>query len=408
MSASKAHPVVFSLLMFPFGAVAGFVSVALAFLGPKYGLSSLETASLGAAGSFVHMWKFAWAPIADTTLTRRTWYLLSTACCAAAILATSAVPLSQATLPLLTLVIAVMNVATTVMGMAVEGLLAHLVEDDDRGRFGGWFQAGNLGGYGIGGGAGLYLLETLPAAWMAGALLAVVFLLCAAPLLRLPDVPAERRDGGLLAAVTGAVGEVPAMLRRREGRIAGILCLLPIGTGAAAGVLAQSDVAAQWGAGAGEVAVVSGWLNGGLSAVGCVIGGDLCGRYRARNVYASVGALLAFTAIGMAAAPMTPLTFVLGNLSYAFVTGLAFAAYTGFVLEAIGQGAAATKYNAFSALANTPIWYMGLALGAMMDARGTTAMLWLEAGAAFVGLGVLGFVVWGLPSDREPSSATMG
>jgi len=39
-------------------------------------------------------------------------------------------------------------------------------------------------------------------------------------------------------------------------------------------------------------------------------------------------------------------------------TGLTYAGFSAFVLEAIGKGAAATKYNVFASLSNAPIYYM--------------------------------------------------
>ena len=43
---------------------------------------------------------------------------------------------------------------------------------DQEGRASGWFQAGNLGGNGSAAAPGLWLAETLPDPWMAGAALA--------------------------------------------------------------------------------------------------------------------------------------------------------------------------------------------------------------------------------------------
>ena len=44
--------------------------------------------------------------------------------------------------------------ASTIIGMAVESLIAHSTPDEQKGRAAGWFQAGNLGGGGLGFGAG--------------------------------------------------------------------------------------------------------------------------------------------------------------------------------------------------------------------------------------------------------------
>ena len=163
-------------------------------------------------------------------------------------------------------------------------------------------------------------------------------------------------------------------------------------------------MAAYWSVSADTVALVNGALNGGISALGCLAGGALCLRYSSRRVYAAVGLLMAGVALAMAFTPFVPASFVVYNLAYAFVTGLAYAAFTGFVLDAIGKGAAATKYSAFASISNAPITYMGLILAAVETRRGPQWMLAAEAVAGIVGL----VVVLGLASllpRREAATA---
>ncbi|MFN7143457.1 MAG: MFS transporter [Myxococcota bacterium] len=390
MSTRAPHPFLYTLLILPFGAIGGFVGVALGFLATTKGLSVEDAATLVAVGMVPHTWKFVWAPVADTTLSRRTWYLLSVALCALGVFALSVIPLEKGNLPLLQAVIFVANLASTTLGMAVEGMMAHLTPEERRGQAGGWFQAGNLGGNGVGGGFALWLLTHVQAAWVTGAVLAGIFLACAAPLLRLPDVPRDARTEGVGAAMLGAVKDLFGLLRARAGLFAAVLCFLPISTGAALGVLAQAEIAAAWGAGAEEVGLVNGLLAGLVMAVGSLAGGELCARFDSRKVYAAVGALMASVALGMAATPLTPTMFVAWGMVYSFATGLAYAAFTGFVLQVIGTSAAATKYNTFASLSNVPIMYMGLVLAWATTRWGGQGMLVVEAVAGAVGLVVLG------------------
>lgn len=404
MTAAKApHPFLYTLLIVPFGAVGGFVTAGLGHLGNKAGVSIEEVATLTAVGMLPHTWKFVWAPVADTTLGRRSWYLLSLLLCALGTFAMGAVPLASANLHLLQGVIFVTNLATTTLGMAVEGTMAHLTPTEERGRVGGWFQAGNLGGAGLGGGLGLTMLVQLPAPWMAGAVLALLFLACGAVLLRLPDVPRDHSDEGPVAAMVDAVLDLWHMVKTRAGLLAGILCFLPLSTGAAAGVLAQAEVAAQWGATEVEVAWTNGVLSGLVSALGCLVGGEICARMSPKLAYAAFGGLMAAVAGAMSLAPMTPASFVGWGLFYSFCVGLAYAAFTGFVLEVIGSTAAATKYNSFAALSNTPITYMGLVLAAAAERWGAAGMLWTEAGAGLLGLVLLGLAASVLRGGRAPA-----
>jgi hypothetical protein len=62
--------------------------------------------------------------------------------------------------------------------------------------------------------------------------------------------------------------------------------------------------------------------------------------------------------------------------------GLSYAGFTAFTLEAIGKGAAATKYNIFAALSNTPIYLMTYIVGIAYAKSGGTAMLNTEAAYA--------------------------
>lgn len=406
------HPFAYTVLIVPFGAIGGYVSVAMAFLATQYGLSVEDGALLIASGVAPHVWKFLWAPITDTTLTRKTWYMIAVTLCALGIIAMSAIPLSKENMHLLEAVIFITNLATTFLGMSVEGLMAHATPDDQRGRVGGWFQAGNLGGGGLGGGAGLWMATHFPSPWMSGAGLGIVFMLGATALRFVPEALAEPRVKSLIGTMGGVLRELWEMIASRRGILCAVLCVIPIGTGAATGVLAQAEVANLWHVDENGVALVNGVLNGMISAFGCLVGGELCARFSSRRVYVAVGALMALVAVTMAILPFVEGNYYFFNLAYAFVTGLAYASFTGFVLEAVGKGAAATKYTALASLSNTPIAYMGLVLAASYArfstdgdlVRGAKAMLFTEALAGILGIAVLGVVVM-IVRERKSSRA---
>src|SRR6202795_4622790 len=103
------------------------------------------------------------------TLSRKTWYLLAGLVSALGIFVTGAVPADERSLPLLYGVVLASNVAVTFLAMATESLMVYNTPPELQGRAGGWFQAGNLGGNGLGGGAGLWLAQSLPQAWVGGA-----------------------------------------------------------------------------------------------------------------------------------------------------------------------------------------------------------------------------------------------
>ena len=385
------HPFVYTILVLPFGASAGYAQVTLAYLATKSGLSVQQGAVLVAASLFPQIWKFFWSPVADFTLSRRRWYLISCVMCAAGMFGTAAVPLSPGTFLLVESLVLASSFASTFLGFALEGLIAHLTAPADRGRVSGWYQAGNMAGTGVGGGLGLWLMSHLNHGWESGLIFATLTLGCAAVLPWVPDVPAESRGVSVGRAVGNVGADFWRMIRSRVGVLSAILCIVPVGTGAASGVLAQAEVAAKWGAGPSHVELVQGFLNGIISMIGSIVGGYGCVRLGGRLGYAVFGGIMAAIAAAMAFLPATPATFIWCSLAYAFATGLCYAAFSCFVLEAIGAGNAATKYNALASLSNTPIWYMGLVLAAVEERFGPRDMLLAESG-----FGVLGILVFAI------------
>lgn len=385
-STSAPHPVLWTILYLPFGALSGFIAVGLTFFATRNGLSIAEGSLLVGAGLLSQWLKWLWAPIVDITLTPKRWYFISTLVSALGVFTMAAVPMSPSTLGILLAVIAVASLVNSIVGMAVESLIASSTTPDQAGRVSAWFQAGNLGGGGLGGGLGLFLLEKLPAPWMAGAIMGVLFMSCCFALRAIGDVKAHPREGGAGAAVRGVASDLWAMLKTRGGLLSAVLCVLPVGTGAAQGVLTQAKVAASWGAGAGDVALLQGWLAGVLMAVGCFVGGWLCQRIHPRNAYVLISFMMAAVAVAMALAPLNIQMFRGFSLLYSFIVGLSYSAFTAFVLNVMGPGAAATKYNVYASLSNFPIWWLGLVLGLVADRHGPSAMLLAEAGCGVLGI----------------------
>jgi MFS transporter, PAT family, beta-lactamase induction signal transducer AmpG len=394
MTSRHAHPIVFMFLILPFGAMGGYLTVTVAYQLAHAGLSVEKIAGLVALSYLPHTWKFAWAPIADTTLSRKKWYLIAALTSGAGIWATGAMPTTAAGLAALSVVVLVSNLAVTFLGMSVESLMAYGTEPHQKGRAGGWFQAGNLGGNGLGGGAGLWLAQRLPGAWMAGAILGVACLLCCLGLLFVPEPTATHRTESLRRTLINVARDLWSVATARVGFLALILCFLPLGSGAASNL--WSAVASDWHASANTVATVTGILGGVVSAIGCVLGGWFCDRMNRQWAYAIYGVLQALCAIAMALAPRTESTYVVFTLAYALITGLTYAGFSAFVLEAMGTGAAATKYSVFASLSNTPIAYMTSIDGWAHTRYGPAGMLYTEALFGFLGLALFVVVVAGV------------
>jgi MFS transporter, PAT family, beta-lactamase induction signal transducer AmpG len=136
-----------------------------------------------------------------------------------------------------------------------------------------------------------------------------------------------------------------------------------------------------------------------------ITGGYLCDRIDRKMAYGLYGMLQAFAAIAMAIAPRTESMFVLFTLTYGLINGLAYAGFTAVTLEAMGLGAAATKYTLFASLSNVPIGYMIFVDGWVQTHWGSGAMLCAEAAICLTSL--LGFVLVATATKRTARAANL-
>jgi MFS family permease len=300
--------------------MGGYLSVAIGYQLTQAGVSVEDVAGLVAFSYLPQTWKFLWSPVADTTLSRRTWYLLAGLVSALGIFVTGAIPANAEFLPLLYAAVLISNVASTFLAMATESLMVYNTPPNLQGRAGGWFQAGNLGGNGLGGGVGLWLAQTLPDPWMAGAVLAVACALCGAALWLVPEPPPIARAGHYGRTLVAVLKDLWQVARARAGILALLICFLPIGSGAATNLWAA--VADDWHASANTVALATGVFSGIVSALGCLFGGYGSDRMDRKTAYALYGLLMVICAVGMAVAPRTEAMYIVFTLIYAFIQGL--------------------------------------------------------------------------------------
>ena len=248
------------------------------------------------------------------------------------------------------------SLANTVIAMATENLIAQDVPNELKGRAGGWLQAGNLGGFGVGGGAGIWLAERMPEPWISGAIIAIICLLCGLGLLLLKEPVPFKKEENYLKTLSTLGKDIWNLIKSRAGFLVMVLCFLPIGSGAASNL--WSSISKDWNASPDAVALAVGVVGGVSSAVGCLLGGWICDLMDRKKAYVLFGLLEGVCALSMAFTPRTQLMFVIWTSVYAVTIGLAFAGFSAFVLEAIGKIGAATKYNVFAALSNIPIYLM--------------------------------------------------
>ncbi|HKJ42723.1 MAG TPA: MFS transporter, partial [Sunxiuqinia sp.] len=290
MNPSKAvHPITFMFLYLPFGIFNGYISVTLGYLLTKAGVSLAGVAAIVSLPFLPNILKFLWAPLVDTTLTVKKWYRIANVGTAAGILATSIIPLNSNNLPLLMVVVVLTALANTNIAMTTESLIAQDVPDELKGRAGGWLQAGNLGGFGLGGGAGIWLAERLSTPWASGAIIALISLMCGLGLLFLREPAPFKREESYLKTVGTLLQDIWILVKSRSGFLALILCFLPIGSGAASNL--WSSISNDWNASPDAVALAVGVVGGLASAVGCLIGGWIADRMDRKKAYILFGLL---------------------------------------------------------------------------------------------------------------------
>jgi MFS transporter, PAT family, beta-lactamase induction signal transducer AmpG len=371
----STRPVTFFFLLLPYGISTGFVSITLPFFLTRAGFSVAAAAAIVALGVSANVWLFLWGPVVDLTLTPRRWYMLAAITSAATLFLLGVVPFRQGAIPILTAMVFISQVAVTLVVLPIGALMAYTVPDDAKGRAAGWYQAGNLGGNGIGGGAGVWLgmhfsKET------AGATLSLAMIAAAAAIYFAVDF--RIAAGEVFRERIRLIGrDILAMLRSAIPLLTIVLVTSPIGAGAMNNL--WSAVATDWHAGPQTVALVTGVFNGIVCALGCLVGGWIADRLGRWWSYFGSGTALALVAMVMAVAPWTPLAYRIGVLVYAFFVGGGYAAFSALVVHAIGRGVASTKYAILQSLGNIPVAYMTAIDGWMHDRHGGVWMLNGEA-----------------------------
>ncbi len=388
-SGRTVHPSVFFVLYFAFGASGGYLGGAVAYFYGQAGVSTQAFGLIVSIALFPQVLKALWAPLVDTTLSPKSWYLLATAAIAPSLAVAGALPVGRTSIPALTAVASVISVAASFLGMAADRLMAHDTAPDQRGAAGGWSQAGNLGGAGMGGGTGLWIAHATHSLPLSGYAVAAMCATCALGLRLAPSTRPSPDRPNYLSTLALVVSDCWQVCRTRAGWRTLFLLALPLGAGGAGQLF--SLIAKEWRVSAEQLAGAN-WLMGLVTAAAAICGGYLCDRMDRRTAYALFGVICGATAAVAAVTPREPVWFMVFAFSYSAALGLCYAAFSAATLEAIGAGAAATKYTLFASVSNVPVFVMPM-LDGWADTRwGAAGLCWTEFGVAIAGATLYGAV----------------
>jgi MFS transporter, PAT family, beta-lactamase induction signal transducer AmpG len=385
----STRPVYIFFLNFPNGISQGFVMVALPYLLVQNGFSVAAAAAVVAIGISSNLWRFVWAPIVDISLSLRKWYWIAVAACTSSLVLFCNAPLKPEGRVYLSVILFLSQVAATFLSLPVTAIIAKSIPHNKKGAASGWLQAGNLGGQGIGGGAGLWLAThySIP---IAGFVLAALSLSFALVILLVKDVKHDKQE--TIGHEMLAMGkDIVALIKVPVALFTIVMIALPIGSGAASNL--WSAIAVEWRTSTDTVALVTGVLSGVISAVGCIVGGFVVDRWNVWTAYFSSGAVCAVVTLAMAVLPFNPVSFVVCVLAYTFALGLINSSFSAIILFAIGRRHAATKYALLASLGNLPVVYMTAFDGWSHDRYNSQVMLVAEALLGFLFIVICLFVV---------------
>jgi len=193
------------------GISQGFVTVTLPFLLTKSGFPVALTAGIVAIGLSANLWRFAWGPVVDLSLSLHKWYWLSLLACIASVMLLCFIPFTVKSATLLSITVFVSQVAGTITLLPINGLMAKRIRENKKGAASGWYQAGSLAGTGIGGGAGLWL-ATHYNLILAGIALCAASIFFAMVMLLTQDIP-YRKEKTIAHEVKGMSRDILAMIK---------------------------------------------------------------------------------------------------------------------------------------------------------------------------------------------------
>jgi hypothetical protein len=272
-----------------------------------------------------------------------------------------------------------------IAAVAVKGIMAYDVPPERMGAASGFYTAGGTFAKAVAGAGTLLLLTHLSSKTFAACIsIAPAIVAASAIALASQGSPLLLREFG--AKMAGSLLELWHFIRTRNGLLIALLCVLPFGTGAEAGLIGA--ISREWSVSANQLALFS-MLGAGTNITGAILAGWLATKIGPWTTYIGSGLTMIAVMIVFAFAPRTSLVFLGAELLYRALSVGCYAALLSIVMTAIGKGAASTKAAVMWSLTNFSFFYPTLIEGAVHDHRGTAAMLLTDALLGATGFAIL-------------------
>jgi PAT family beta-lactamase induction signal transducer AmpG len=380
---------IFAFLVLPPAVLSnGFVGTALGSLLRSEKMPLATIASYMAVLQLPSMLYFAWSPLVDFWIRRRTWVAVSAV--GAGLLLWSALQWKTLNGAWQESLLVAAHMFVLLVSAALGGLMAEVVPHHLKTRVSGFYQVGNLGFAALAGGGILYLSEHLVRPEFA---VACALLVALPGLLSLTIAePAVLKGGDSFGQTLGRVGREFKQTFFKWEAVPVLLCLgAPFGSGAAIGLF--SGLAPDYGVSVDQVA----WMNGLGGGLLMALGAGLISLLRMpddiRPVYAGLGLINAFTLGILLVGHPHPATYFATVVLYMVSVGGCYGLFTALVLQLLGASgkSGGSRYAIALSVGNAPIFYMTVVdgLGARwFGVKGMPAAdMVVSGGAAVLALG---------------------
>jgi MFS family permease len=342
-------------------------------------------AAMMAATGLAFTFEFVWAPLVDSSLTRKRWYAIGAAIMCVCLFAMFVIPWKGTAVQALTLLAFASYTGAAIAAVTIKGIMAYDVQPERMGAASGFYTAGGTFAKAASGAGTLLLLTHLSSKSFAACIsIAPAVVAASAIALASPGSPPLLHEFG--AKMGGSLLELWQFIRTRNGLLIALLCVLPFGTGTEAGLIGA--ISPEWSVSPNQLALFT-TLGAITNIAGAILAGWLATKIGPWATYIGSGLIMIVVMIVFAFAPRTTSVFLGVELFYRALAAGCYAALLGIVMTAIGKGAASTKAAVMWSLTNFSVVYPTLIEGAVHDRSGTAAMLLTDALLGITGFAIL-------------------